>query len=127
MVKILLIVNALLTLPFGVFALIMPLPVFAQFGVQLNDAGALVARGYGATLVGYGLLQFLLRESTNRDLVRSLLLSMAVFNTIEAIIQGAAGVQGVATKVIFGNVVIHAVVAVFCVVAWSGHRDKRLA
>jgi hypothetical protein len=54
MVRLLFIVNTLLTLPFGVLALAAPSALFAQFGIQLDAGGALIARGYGATLVAFG-------------------------------------------------------------------------
>ena len=117
MVKSLFILNALLTLPFGVLALAAPAALFAQFGLQLDAAGELIARGYGATLVAYGVVLYLGRQSADRRTVRPFLLSMVLFNSIETVIQGIAGVQGIAATMIFGNVAIHAVVAVFSVVA----------
>ncbi len=121
MVKVLLILNSLLTFPFGVLALAMPSAVFARFGLQLNPSGELIARGYGATLVAYGVLLYLARQAADRRAVRPLLLSMALFNAIEAVIQGIAGVRGVAETVIFGNVAVHAVVAILCFIALFRH------
>ena len=119
MVKALFIVNALLTFPFGVLALAAPAALFAQFGLRLDAAAALIARGYGATLVAYGVVLFLERQSTDGRTVRAFLLSMVLFNAIEAVIQGIAGTQGVAAAIIFANVAIHAVVAVLSVIALS--------
>lgn len=122
MVKTLFVLNALLTFPFGALALAAPAAVFAPFGLQLDAGGALIARGYGATLVAYGLVVYLQREASDGRIVRAFLLSMAVFNSIEAIIQGVAGATGIAATIIFGNVAIHAVVAALCVAAWSRQR-----
>lgn len=119
MVKALFILNVLLTLPFGILALAMPETVFAQFGLQLDAAGALVARGYGATLVGYGLVLLLMRSTTDPRTVKRFLWSMTAFNAIEAVIQGIAGAQGVALPMIYGNVALHGVVALACLVAMS--------
>lgn len=110
----LLIVNALLTLPFGLATLAAPALVFAQFGLRLDPAAALVARGYAATLVGYGLAVWSLRRSRDRAITRPLLLSLVAFNGIEAIIQGVAGAEGLALPVIFVTVVIHAVLCGAC-------------
>jgi hypothetical protein len=118
-VKGLFIVNALLTFPFGVLALAAPVALFAQFGLRLDAAAELIARGYGATLVAYGVVLFLERQSADGRTVRAFLLSMALFNSIEAVIQGVAGTQGVAAVMIFGNVAIHAVVAVLSFIALS--------
>jgi hypothetical protein len=118
-VKSLFILNALLTFPFGVLALAAPAGLFAQFGLQLDAAGELIARGYGATLVAYGVVLYLERQSADRRTVRSFLLSMVLFNSIEAVIQGIAGVQGIAATMIFGTVAIHVVVAVLSVIMLS--------
>ena len=124
MVKSLFVLNALLTFPFGVLALAAPAALFAQFGLRLDAAGELIARGYGATLVAYGLVLYLERQSADRRTVRPFLLSMVLFNSIEAVIQGIAGVQGIAATMIFGNVAIHAGVAAFSVIALS--RQQRI-
>lgn len=116
MIPVLFVVNAILLLPFGVMALIMPEGVFAQFGVTLDPAGALIARGYAATSVGYGLALLLARRTTDPDVIRGFLVSMVVFNAIEAIIQGAAGMQGLAQPVIYGNVAVHGAAALWAAV-----------
>lgn len=117
--RVLILVNAVLTLPFGIVALWAPTPVFAQFGVQLDAGGALIARGYGATLVAYGIALALLRDETEPRVLRALLLSMVAFNVIEAVIQGMAGMNGVASSAVYGNVVVHAIVAALCLRALS--------
>ncbi len=118
MTKILFIINAILTLPFGVLALIAPGPVFAGFGVGLDAGGQLIARGYAATLVAYGLIYLLVRGNAEQDVKKVLLIAAAVFNLIEAVIQGLAGADGIASSMIWGNVVTHAVVSVACLWAW---------
>ena len=50
---------------------------------------------------------------------------MAVFNAIEATIQAVAGADGVAAKIIYGNVVLHGLVAILCVIALLRERDKQ--
>jgi hypothetical protein len=117
MVRILFVLNSILTLPFGVLALVMPATVFSQFGIQLDPAGILIARGYAAALIGYGIVLFLMRNALEFRTVRGFLLSMAIFNGVEAMIQGVAGVQGVAGAAIFGNVAIHGIVFVLCIVS----------
>jgi hypothetical protein len=122
-VKRLLIVNVLLTLPFGVVALAAPAAVFAQFGLHLDAGAALIARGYAATLVAYGVVLQFGRRSADPRMVRAFLVSILLFNAIEAIIQGTAGAQGIAAAMIFATVAIHAVVAVLSVIALSRHES----
>jgi hypothetical protein len=116
--KLLLIVNTLLTLPFGIAALAAPVQVFAQFGLKLDFGGALIARGYAATLIGYGLVLWLLRNTTETTVVKPLLISLVAFNAIEAVIQGVAGAEGIASPVIFTNVVLHGLVCGACAYAY---------
>lgn len=118
MVKLLLIINTLLTLPFGIAALIAPVAVFTQFGVKLDPGGALVARGYAATLVGYGLMLWQMRRSPEAKVAKPLLVSLIVFNLIETVVQGIAGVQSVALPVIFANVALHGLVCAACAYAY---------
>ena len=118
MVKLLFIVNTLLTFPFGIAALAVPVELFAQFGLKLDAGGALIARGYAATLVGYGLALWLLRHVREGQVVKPLLLSLVAFNAIEAVIQGVAGAQGLALPVIFANVGLHGLVCVACAYAY---------
>ena len=120
MVRILLYLNILLTLPFGIAALVNPDGLFSEFGLFLDAAGSLVARGYGATLVGFGTSLLLLRKTTDPGVVRSLVVALFLFNLIEATIQGIAGLHGVAHTVIFLNVSLHGSVAVTCLVALIG-------
>ena len=117
MVRILLLLNTVLTLPFGLAVLISPEGLFAEFGLSLDAAGCLVARGYGATLVGFGTLLLLLSKTTDPSVVRSLLVALFLFNLIEATIQGIAGVHGIAHAVIFLNVALHGSVAFACLMA----------
>lgn len=118
MVQSLLVINSLLTVPFGVAALLAPAAVFAQFGVPLDAGGSLVARGYAATLIGYGTALWLLRRTPGTGISRPLLLSLVFFNGIEAVIQGAAGLEGLARPIIFANVALHGVVFAACLYAY---------
>jgi len=114
MSKILFTINAILTLPFGIIALFFPEAVFEGFGIVLNDGGQLIARGYAATLIGFGLLFFLFRNESKSEFIKPLLLSALIFNSIEAIIQGIAGINSVALPVIWGTVVAHSIMAILC-------------
>ncbi|MGE0484942.1 MAG: hypothetical protein AB7Q81_12445 [Gammaproteobacteria bacterium] len=116
MIKMLVRANLLLTLPFGVAALVNPEPLFLQFGVALSAPGALVARGYAATLIGYGILLWGVREVVDPDVLPALLLSIVLFNGLEAAVQAIAAVQGVAAGAIYLNVAIHLLVTAWAIV-----------
>lgn len=124
MIKILFVINLLLTLPFGLIALIIPATIFAGFGVNLDAGGQLIARGYSATLIGYGLLFYFLRNSEDVSVRKSLLFSAFTFNLIEAVIQGLAGFSAITSSMIWGNVVAHSVVAILCFYSYFSIQDK---
>ncbi|MGD9603156.1 MAG: hypothetical protein AB7O21_14875 [Gammaproteobacteria bacterium] len=122
MIRKLVVVNVLLTLPFGIAALLAPQPIFAQFGVALDADGALVARGYAATLIGFGLVLWGLRDSRDPAVVTPLLVGLLLFNAIEAGVQAAAATAGVATGAIGMNVALHAGVAAWLLGALAARR-----
>ncbi len=112
MLKLLLTISALQTVPFGIGAVLAPGALFGQFGVSLNSAGELMARGYGATLIGYGITLWGLRASLSLTSELYTCVGLALFNAIEAFIQFNAGFNGGAHPIIFGNAGLHAVLAV---------------
>ncbi len=114
MIRKLAVVNALLTVPFGIAAFVSPVPVFALFGVHLDGGGELVARGYAATCLGYGLTLWALRAVREPAQARAMVIAMTVFNALEALAQGSAAMQGIAAGGIWVTVGAHAVVTVWC-------------
>ena len=117
MKKFLLIANAVLTLPFGIAALISPGAVFSGFGISLDPGAQLIARGYAAACIGYGLVFLLLRGTPDTNVIRVLFLASLFFNAIEAVIQGMAGTAGVASAAIWVTVAAHVVMALISVMA----------
>lgn len=109
MFKYLMIANSLLTLPFALGALIMPAKIFADFGLTLDSGGELVARGYAATLVGYGLSTWFLRGIDAGAMAGRLLVASGLFNAIEFAIQFIAAQQGVPNGRIWLTVGAHGV------------------
>lgn len=116
--KFLFIANAVLTLPFGIAALIAPVAVFAGFGIALDPGAQLIARGYAATCIGYGCIFLLLRKNKSAEVTKALLSGSILFNLIETLIQGMAGMTGTASPGIWGTVLAHAVMTLLSVVAF---------
>ena len=116
MTKIIFTISVLQTLPFGLCAITAPVWLFSQFGVSLDSSGELIAQGYGATLIGFGLVLWGLRSARLLETRLWLLAGLALFNAIEAIIQFKGGIAGTAQPIIFGNVGLHAAMAVACIV-----------
>lgn len=111
MLRALLTISAVQTLPFGIAAVLTPDKVFEQFGVTLDTAGELIARGYGASLIGFGITLWGLRSSQSTASQRYVCAGLSCFNAIEAFIQLEAGMRGTAQPVIFGNVALNGVLS----------------
>lgn len=124
MTKIIFIISVLQTLPFGIGAILLPGKLFSQFGVSLDQAGELIARGYGATLIGFGLVLWGLRNIQSPQVQQCLLIGLILFNAIEAAIQFMGGLSGVAQPIIFGNVGLHAAMAVASLVTLLRTKPK---
>ena len=116
MTKIIFTISALQTLPFGLGAIIAPTWLFSQFGVSLDPPGELIAQGYGATLIGFGLVLWGLRSVQLLETRLWLLGGLVLFNAVEATIQFRGGIAGTALPIIFGNVGLHAAMAIACLV-----------
>lgn len=124
-VKGLFITNSFLTLPFGIMALIIPQQIFQTYGINLSAGGELIARGYGATLVSYGLIYFLFRNIENTSFIKSLLTAATFFNLIEAIIQITAAIDGIVNSVIWVTISLHILVTLLCMVSLISRWEKQ--
>jgi hypothetical protein len=118
MYKFLFIANAVLTLPFGIAGLIAPVAVFSGFGIALDPGAQLIARGYAATSIGYGIIFLFLRENSNPTVSKALLSASILFNLIEALIQGIGGTAGTASPAIWGTVSAHAIMTLLGILAF---------
>jgi hypothetical protein len=84
----LLTLNAVVSFAFGVGFVIAPAQVLAPYGVEVNVQGLFLARYFGAALIGYGTLTWLVRGLGEGALLRPICISLA-----------AADVLGLATAV----------------------------
>jgi hypothetical protein len=106
------ILNAVLVLPFAVLVLAAPHFTFGQFGISLGDEGAGVARGYGATALGWGIVCTLLRDTSDPSVARPVLIASLVFNVAEVLIQVQVALSGIASPMIWTTIIGHSAVAV---------------
>lgn len=66
-------VAAILSFLFGLGFMLIPGPLVTLYNVQLDEAGRLVGQLYGATLFGFGLLNWFARDFTDGSVQRPLL------------------------------------------------------
>ena len=77
----LLLVNAFVAMPFGIAFTFAPAETAAPYGVQLPVAGLLLARLFGASLIGFGIVSWLLRTA-DAGPQRAAAISIAVADAI---------------------------------------------
>jgi hypothetical protein len=114
-IKHLALADGLLILSFGVPAFVAPVAIFAPISVQLDPAAAVIARGYAATLIGYGWALFGLRSSRDAGVIRTLLVSMLLFNALEIALQSAALLAGYLGQMAIATITAHAALTIWSI------------
>lgn len=90
-------VAAVLSILYGLGFMLFAGPLVTLYNVQLNDAGRYVAQLYGATLFGFGLLNWLVRDVTERSIQHVVLTANVLTATLGflfSLMAQLGGVQG---------------------------------
>jgi hypothetical protein len=69
-----LIVDAVIASVFGLVLLLIPTLLGALYGISLNPGGTMVGQLFGTALLGFGVINWLMRNSTEGHAVRAVLL-----------------------------------------------------
>lgn len=91
-------VGAILSFLYGLGVMLIPAQLVTLYCLQTNDVGAFTAQLYGATLFGFGLLNWFARDFADGSAQRSVLTANFVtagLATIISLIGQLGGVQGV--------------------------------
>jgi len=89
---------AVVAFVFGLGFILMPAPLVSFYNVTLNDAGILIARLFGATLFGYGLLNWFGRDFRDEQARQTLMLANLATDAIGflfALLGQLGGVSGI--------------------------------
>ena len=104
----LLAVNAVIATLFGIAFVVAPIGVLAMYGVTVTPGYAVVARLFGAALVGYGVLTWRVRGAAPSDALRAIVFSLFVAEVLGFIVAlhgqlgGEVNALGWSTVVIYG-------------------------
>jgi hypothetical protein len=104
----LLAVNAVIATVFGIGFAVASAQALAPYGVSINEGGLLVGRLFGSALIGYGMLTWLMRRSTDEAALRALSISLAVADAVGtlaalwAVVAGHVNALGWTTVAIYG-------------------------
>ena len=91
----LMIVKAIVCLGFGVLLLAIPGLLMSLYGVTLQEGGILMARLYGASLVGNLMLTWFSRNDAGSEALRAAVLGLLVYDAIGLIVAIVAMLSGV--------------------------------
>jgi hypothetical protein len=104
-------VNALIATAFGIGFILAPAQVLAPYGVELPVAGLLMSRLFGASLLGYGILTWLLRGTSDAEVVRAFGVSLGVANALGAAVAAWGVLSGTVNAMGWSTVAIYAALA----------------
>jgi len=80
--KTLMIIKAVVCASLGAFILIAPETLYSIFGVSLNLGGMIVAREYGAALIGNLMLTWIARNATESVARRAIIVDLCIYDAI---------------------------------------------
>ena len=111
-------VSAILSFLFGIGFMLMPSQLVMFYGVEVNDVGRYIAQLYGATLFGYGLLNWFARDFSEGSVQRAVLTANALTATLGFIFSliGQLGGVGGVNALGWSTVLIYLLLA-----AWFGY------
>jgi hypothetical protein len=111
-----LIVGAIQSFVFGVPLLLLPATVLAVSGLALPDASVAIARGAGATVVGLGVIDWMLRNVTGQAL-RGLLGGNLAVQVFSLLVNGGEVLAGHLPAQAASASVLHLVLSVLFLMA----------
>jgi hypothetical protein len=106
--KIVLMVNAVLGLLFGLGFLFAPEMVLSQYAVEVGAGGAYMSRFFGAALLGYAALAWMMSDSGPSDAREAGVTGLLVANGAGLVISIMMMTNGIANEMGWSTVVIYA-------------------
>lgn len=91
----LMIIKAIVCLVLGPLLVFIPGPFGAILGLTLTSGGAMLAREYGAALVGILVLTWVARNSAESDARRAIILALFIYDGVGFVVTLLAGLAGV--------------------------------
>jgi hypothetical protein len=91
----LMVIKAIVCLGFGILLLAIPGLLMSLYGVTLQEGGILMARLYGASLVGNLILTWFSRNDPGSEALRAAVLGLFVYDAIGLIVAVLAMLSGV--------------------------------
>ncbi|MFN8451402.1 MAG: hypothetical protein U0521_23165 [Anaerolineae bacterium] len=105
------IVNSIVAIVFGLAFILIPDPVLKLYAVELNAQGLFVSQLFGAALVGFALITWLLRDVDDVGIKQSVMLALFVSDAIGFVLSLIAQLNSLANALGWSTVVIYLLLA----------------
>jgi hypothetical protein len=105
-------VNAIVSMAFGLAFVFVPAEVLAFYGVTLTPGTAVVARLFGAALVGYGVVGWLARNAPHSEALRAIVTGYFFGSTVGCVVALHGVLSGATNALGWSTLAIYALFAV---------------
>lgn len=109
--SVLMVINAIVALVFGIGFVLMPAQVVSMYGVTASEPLKLTAQLLGAALIGFGVLTWFARKATESDARKAILLAFFISDGIGFIVSLIAQLGSVVNALGWMNVGIYLLLA----------------
>lgn len=106
---------AIVAFVFGILFILIPGALLSLYGISLSAGGQLVARLFGAALLGYSILNWAAKNAEDSQARKAIILAQFIGNTLGFIVALIAQLAGVVNALGWSTVVIYFLLALgFC-------------
>ena len=105
-------INAVLAIAFGLGFVFMPVTLISFYGAELTEVGVVIGQLLGAAFLGIGILRWLVRNSGESEVLRAIVLTAFIEDTIGFIFALRAQLAGVMNALGWSIVAIYAFLAI---------------
>jgi hypothetical protein len=112
-IKILMIVNAIIAIVFGIAFVAVPAQLLSLYGISADDPTKFIGQLFGAALIGFAILTWTARSAADSDARKAIVLALFVADVIGFIIALIAQLENVVNQLGWLTVVIYLILALW--------------
>ena len=105
-------INTIVAFVFGIGLLLVPATIGAIYGIENSASSDLMARYFGLTLIGIGLLTWLFRSITDMAAVKAVILALLISDVLGIIVSLYAVLSGTMNQIGWSAVIIYVLLVI---------------
>jgi hypothetical protein len=105
------VVNAVIAGLFGLAFVFAPAQLLAQYGLAIDAGFGLVAQLFGAALIGYAILTWLVRKAGDSEARRAIVLALVISDGVAFVLALIAQLKGMVNSLGWSTVAIYLLLA----------------